>query len=68
MKTKKVSIEDIIQYLGSDIVSVFGPTKSVYIYNIPDASNVGEESLDWVNSSKTGKQEIAENSRAKVWW
>ena len=66
MKNKKVQVKDIIEYLGKDVLTVCGPTESVCIYNIPDASNVSEESLDWINSNKTNKQEIAENSKAKV--
>ena len=66
MKYKKVFIDDIVAYLGKDILSVCGPTESICIYNIPDASSVSEESLDWINSNKANKQEIAENSKAKV--
>lgn len=66
MITKKISVEDIIKYLGKDVLSVYGQTNSLYIYNIPDASNVGADSLDWVNSTKSNKQEIVEASKAKV--
>lgn len=66
MKNKKVLVDDIVAYLDKDILSVYGPTDSVCIYNIPDAPNVKEESLDWINSSKTNKQEIADVSKAKV--
>ena len=66
MKDKKVLVNEIVSYIGKDILSVWGHIESVCIYNIPDASSVSEESLDWINSNKTNKQEIAENSKAKV--
>lgn len=67
MIRKTVKIYDIIQFLGNDLISVVGPVKDdCYIDNIPDVTKVTETSLDWVNSSKENKQNIAENSMAKV--
>ena len=66
MKHKKVFVNEIIAYLEKDVLAVYGPKSDVCIYNIPDAPNVSEQSLDWINSTKTNKQEIAVGSKAKV--
>ena len=66
MKNKKVLIADVIKCLGNDIIFVYGDIEGVCINNIPDALNVSDVSLDWINSTKENKQEVAENSKAKV--
>ena len=66
MIRKNVEIKSIVDFLGENLLRVEGPVDGVSIDNIPDASHVVESSLDWVNSSRDNKQEIAENSLAKV--
>lgn len=66
MIKKKVKIEDIVKFLGKDLIKVEGSVNGVSIDNIPDASHVCESSLDWIGSGKENKQAIAEQSRAKV--
>ena len=66
MRYKKVKLEDIVNYLSEEVVTVYGATNSISIDNIPDASQVKESSLDWINSTRTNKQLDAENSKAKV--
>ncbi len=66
MIRKNVEIKSIVDFLGENLLRVEGPVDGVGIDNIPDASHVVESSLDWVNSSRDNKQEIAENSLAKV--
>lgn len=66
MKYKKVNVVDIINYLSNEVLSVYGNTDSISIDNIPDASQVKESSLDWINSTRANKQSDAENSKAKV--
>ncbi|MBR6979984.1 MAG: hypothetical protein IKH88_09140 [Prevotella sp.] len=66
MIIKSVEIKSIVDFLGENLLRVAGPVDGVSIDNIPDASHVVESSLDWVNSSRDNKQEIAENSLAKV--
>ena len=64
---KPIIVNDIIQFLGNEVISVLGPMNNdLIIDNIPDVNTVSETSLDWVNSSKESKQSIAENSKAKV--
>lgn len=45
---------------------VHGPTEGVYIDNLADVAHVTETTLDWVLPTKANKQEIVEQSRAKV--
>lgn len=64
---KPIKVNDIIQFLGNEVISVLGPINNdLMIDNIPDVNTVSETSLDWVNSSKENKQSMAENSKAKV--
>jgi len=67
MIRKKIKVKDIIIFLGDELIQVLGQMNiDLYIDNIPDVDNVCETSLDWVNSAKSNKQTIAENSLAKV--
>lgn len=66
MKIKKISIQEIIDFLGHNILNLYGNTQDVFIDNITDAERVNETTLDWINPSKTNKQDIAEKSNAKV--
>lgn len=66
MKTKRIEISQIIDFLGGDLIRIDGYRENAYIDNIPDVAHVNNTSLDWVNETKKNKQEIAENSAAKV--
>ena len=66
MKTKRVKVSELIEFIGTELLKVEGSSDNTYIDNIPDPAHVLPTSLDWVNSSKIDKQEIAENSPAKV--
>lgn len=66
MKVKRVEISQLIDFLGSELVRIEGCYSGAYIDNIPDPNHVLGTSLDWVNSTKSNKQEIVENSPAKV--
>lgn len=66
MKKKMLSVNDIISCIGDEFINVFGNTESVFIDNLSDPQFVNENTLDWVNSRKSNKQELAENSPAKV--
>lgn len=63
---RKVSINEIIDILGNEISTVYGLTDGVFVDNIADVAHVEETTLDWVKPAKNNKQEIAENSKAKV--
>lgn len=66
MVIKEVRIDSILDFLGNEVVCKYGDYTNVYINNITDVKRVNEHSLDWINSTKSNKQEIAENSPAKV--
>ena len=66
MMKKKVELNKIIDFLGVSILNIYGNTQDVFIDNLADAERVNETTLDWINPSKTNKQEIAEKSKAKV--
>lgn len=66
MKFKKILIDDIVKFLGNDVIKIYGNYKSIIIDNIPDAGQVRETSLDWINSTRPNKQQDALNSKARV--
>lgn len=65
MESKRISIEEIIDCIGKEIVSIYGNTHG-WIDNIADVNHVNSTTLDWVSSSKEDKQYITETSLAKV--
>lgn len=66
MKHKKITIKEIIDFLGKDIIAIDGEINGKYIDNLADVANSNVTTLDWVSSSKKEKQVIAESSRAVV--
>lgn len=66
MRTKKVYIKDIIDYLGENVISVDGPVNGVFIDNLAEVERVNDTTLDWLKLSKSNKQGIAEQSKARV--
>lgn len=66
MKSVKVFVKDIISFLGNQVIAVNGDVKGVFIDNLADVAHVNETTLDWIQSTKTNKQEIAEKSVARV--
>lgn len=66
MKSVKVFVEDIISFLGNQVIAVEGDVNGVFIDNLADVAHVNETTLDWIQSTKTNKQEIAEKSVARV--
>lgn len=66
MEKKRIELQTVIQLISNDIIKIHGNADNLYIDNIADAENVNETTLDWINPSKTNKQDIAEKSKAKV--
>ena len=66
MRKKRISVNDIISYLGDDIIAIYGNYKNVYIDNLSDADSVNATSLDWINPSKKDKKKQFEESKARV--
>ena len=66
MKIKKIYVNEILQFLGDKVFQVYGSIDGVYIDNLAEVERVNETTLDWIKPSKPNKQEIAENSKARV--
>ena len=66
MKIKRIYLIDILSYLGDKVFRIDGDIHGVYIDNLAEVERVNETTLDWINPSKPNKQEIAENSKARV--
>ncbi len=61
-----IDITKILDSIKCYTIAVYGPIDEVFIDNLADADHITDTTLDWVNSTKKGKQAIAESSRAKV--
>lgn len=66
MTIKKISVKEIIEVLGSQFLGVQGDMNEAFIDNLADIKHITSTSLDWVNPSRDNKQEIAEQSLARV--
>ena len=62
---KKVTIKEIADFLGKDLIALHGQVDNVFIDNLADAEHVNRQTLDWINSNKCNKQELVECSKAK---
>lgn len=62
----KISVKDILDCLGTQVLKVTGEIESIFIDNLADVAHVNETTLDWVNPAKANKQDIAEGSPASV--
>lgn len=63
---KKIPIKDILDFLGSKVVSVDGEIDDVYIDNLAEVERVNETTLDWIKTSALNKQSKVEKSPAKT--
>ncbi len=63
---KRILIQEIIACLGTQVLKIAGEWDDIYIDNLADINHVNLTTLDWINPSKTNKQEIAEKSQARV--
>jgi UDP-3-O-[3-hydroxymyristoyl] glucosamine N-acyltransferase len=61
-----IAVREIIEFLDSEVIQVFGNTEKVYVKHLKPAESVDKDTLDWINPARIGKQEIVENSKAKV--
>ena len=66
MKKRNVNIEELILFLGNEVVNVYGDIRSGYIDNLADLEHVNETTSDWINSTTPNKQTIVEKSLAHV--
>ena len=63
---KNIDLKDIISFLESELMTVYGEPDSVVVRHLKDPEHVDEFTLDWINPLKPDKQKIAETSKAKV--
>lgn len=63
---KKITIQQIIDFLGKDLLQVHGETKGIFIDHLADVENANETTLDWINPTKTNKQQMVEQSKAQT--
>lgn len=65
MKTP-ILLTAIIEFLGDDVINVFGSSNELFIQHLKAPDQVDELSLDWINPAKLKKQNLAEQSKAKA--
>lgn len=66
MIIKKITLEEILAFLGDEVIAVKGEKAGVYIDNLADVEHTNSTTLDWVLPKKAEKQHIAEQSKARV--
>lgn len=66
MKKRRINIDEIINFLGDEVVRVYGDIHGVFIDNLADVEHVNETTLDWIKLTNPNKQSIVEKSSAHV--
>lgn len=66
MFKKKISIAEIVEFLGDDVIRVEGKAANLWIDNLTDAEHTNKTTLDWISPKKKDKQFIVESSLARV--
>ncbi|MCR4903429.1 MAG: UDP-3-O-(3-hydroxymyristoyl)glucosamine N-acyltransferase [Butyrivibrio sp.] len=66
MKIRRIELTKIIDFLDKKVIKVEGDISESFITNLAEVERVNEDTLDWINPAKQNKQEIAQNSKAKV--
>lgn len=66
MRIRRIEIKEILDFLGSKVVSVDGEISDVYIDNLAEVERVNETTLDWIKASAQDKQSKVEKSPAKT--
>lgn len=61
----KLTIKDIGEFLGKDLLAIHGEQEDLFVDNLADVEHVNEHTLDWVITNKINKQEIVERSKAR---
>lgn len=64
-KNRRYTIEHIKPFLNEND-KIIGNVKDAYFTNVQSVDNVNHESLDWINPSKSNRQELFENSKAII--
>lgn len=66
MKKRQINIDELVSFLGEEVVRVYGDIQGVYIDNLADVEHVNETTLDWIKPKNPSKQTIVEKSLARV--
>lgn len=61
---KRIAVNQIVEFLGDNLIALYGKQENAYIDNLADAEHVNNHTLDWVNPIKPEKQERVERSKA----
>ncbi len=63
---KHITIQELLECLGNQVLEVSGNVENVYIDNLSDVDHVNTTTLDWVNPAKQNKDALVEASNARV--
>ena len=66
MKIRRITLQELCDFLGNKVLGIVGRKDLVYVDNLADSTHVNATTLDWINPSKSNKQEMAEKSKARV--
>lgn len=66
MTNKDISVKSIVDFLGDQVLSVKGQIVDTCIDNVADVEHTISSTLDWINPSKSDKEQIVLKSPAKV--
>lgn len=66
MKKRQINIDELVSFLGEEVVRIYGDIQGVYIDNLADVEHVNETTLDWIKPNNPNKQTIVEKSPAHV--
>jgi len=61
-----IAVTEIFDFLGSEVVHISGNMLNLYVKHLKPVEEVDKETLDWIGRLKTDKQNMAEQSKAKV--
>ena len=64
--SKKIAVHEIINFLDSDVINVFGNVDDVFIKYLKPTELVDKYTLDWIGILKQNKQNIAEQTKSDV--
>lgn len=63
---KGILLTEIIEYLGSEIKTIYGNPEGIEVRYLKDSQNVDKYTLDWINPKRIDKQQTAKDSKAKA--
>lgn len=66
MNKRQITIRELVVFLGSSVMKVYGMVEDRYVDHLADVQHVDETTLDWVGADNKSKQQIVENSKALV--